>query len=64
MCVNECPKATLEKREDVYDYYLKSQNKLCRYDFNMSLIANGKEGDLSELFNYLGPCPHLPIFER
>lgn len=64
VCVKECPKKTVTNRNEVYNYYLETQNNLCRYDFNISDIANDKQGDLSKLFNYLGPCPELPIYER
>lgn len=64
VCVKECPKKTIANRDEVYKYYLETQNSLCRYDFNMSDIASDKQGDLSKLFNYLGPCPDFPIYER
>lgn len=64
LCVKECPRRTLKKLEEVYEYYLETNNNICRYDFNISIIANNKQGDLSKLFNHLGPCPKLPIYER
>ncbi|KAM7357809.1 choline transporter-like protein 1 [Cochliomyia hominivorax] len=63
VCVKECPKKTLTNSKDVYNYYLETQNKLCRYDFDMSTLANNTQGDVSKLFNYLGPCPDFPIYE-
>lgn len=63
VCVKECPEKTIFNRDEVYKYYLETQNNVCRYDFNMSDIANDKPGDLSKLFNYLGPCPGFPIYE-
>lgn len=64
VCVKECPQKTLLNRDDVYKYYLGTRNHICRYDFNMSILADNTQGDLNQLFNTLGPCPNFPIYER
>ncbi|XP_073836524.1 choline transporter-like protein 1 isoform X1 [Musca autumnalis] len=63
VCVKECPSKTLLTKDDVNKYYLETRNHICRYDFNMSILAESGQGDLSQLFNTLGPCPEFPIYE-
>uniref|UniRef100_A0A1I8Q928 Choline transporter-like protein n=1 Tax=Stomoxys calcitrans TaxID=35570 RepID=A0A1I8Q928_STOCA len=62
VCVKECPTRTMMNPQEVYKYYTETQNHICGYDFDMSILANDKQ-DLKQLFNALGPCPNLPIYE-
>lgn len=64
LCVKECPKRTLENPADLYNYYQQTQTKLCRYDFDMNLISTAETKSVTSYFNYMGPCPTLPIYER
>lgn len=64
VCVKECPKRTLQTPADVHAYYGQTQNKLCRYDFDMNLLSAAQSTNVANYFNYMGPCPTLPIYER
>lgn len=64
LCVKECPTRTLENSADLYNYYQQTQTKLCRYDFDMNLISSAQTTSVTNYFNYMGPCPTLPIYER
>lgn len=63
ICVKQCPKKVINNRQELYNYYRDEQTKLCRYDFNMSLLLE-KDVDGVNYFNFLGPCPTFPVFER
>lgn len=63
ICVKECPKETIRNIDDIHSYYKKTQNNLCRYDFNYDDFYN-KTIKKNVLSSYLGPCPVLPIYQR
>lgn len=64
ICVKECPKRNLNNPTDLYKYYEETQITYCRYDFNMTILVDKSGGNLEKFFNYLGPCPSLPVRER
>lgn len=63
ICVEECPKRTLIKAEDIYDYYSQEKVHLCKYDFQYSHLRNNSI-DKKILSSSFGPCPLLPVYER
>lgn len=63
LCVKQCPAKRITAREDLYTFYRETGNQLCRYDFNMSLLAQPEPAGM-QYFNVLGPCPTFPIYER
>lgn len=63
VCVKNCPNQLISNRQDLYSYYKTTQNQLCRYDFNMSLLASPEPTGLN-YFDILGPCPKFPVYER
>lgn len=63
LCVEECPKKTLLRAEDVYDYYKAKNVHLCKYDFQYDHLRNNTI-DKKVLSGSFGPCPVLPVFER
>uniref|UniRef100_A0A034VZ78 Choline transporter-like protein n=1 Tax=Bactrocera dorsalis TaxID=27457 RepID=A0A034VZ78_BACDO len=64
ICVKECPSRNITDVQELYRYYMDTNTKLCRYDFNMDTILNTNSKNIDEYFNYLGPCPKLPIYEE
>lgn len=62
LCVEECPKKTLLRAEDVYDYYKAKNVHLCKYDFQYDHLRNNTI-DKKVLSGSFGPCPVLPVFE-
>lgn len=62
ICVRECPSRIIHNREDLYRYYLDTDSKLCRYDFNMTLMLGVQPKDMN-YFDFLGPCPPFPVHE-
>lgn len=62
ICVKQCPNKKIENRKELYNYYQDTNTKLCRYDFNMSLLLEPERNDV-KYFGFLGPCPQPPIFE-
>lgn len=63
ICVKKCPNAFLQNKDELYRYYQTTNNQLCRYDFNMSLLADPVPTGLN-YFDFLGPCPTFPVYER
>lgn len=63
ICVKECPSRIIHNRQDLYTYYKETNNHLCRYDFNMTVLLEKERKDL-KLFDFLGPCPKLPVYKR
>ncbi|XP_017840759.2 CTL-like protein 1 [Drosophila busckii] len=63
ICVKECPKRTLTKAQDVLQYYSETGSQLCKYDYDMPKLTNLPSNDVDKTFNFLGPCPSLPILE-
>lgn len=63
ICVKSCPDRTMLNRLDLYRYYTDTKSKLCRYDFNMSLLLEDDRPNM-KYFDFLGPCPTFPVFER
>lgn len=63
VCVKSCPNEVIMNKEQLYKYYTTSNNQLCRYDFNMSLLNQPIPKGIN-YFDILGPCPSLPIYER
>lgn len=63
ICVKKCPDQYIANKEQLYQYYQTTDNKLCRYDFNMSLL-NGPPATDINYFDFLGPCPTFPVYER
>lgn len=63
VCVKHCPTRQLGDREALYKFYQETGNQLCRYDFNMSLLAEPEPLGM-QYFNVLGPCPTFPVYER
>lgn len=61
ICVKECPKTKILDNKELYKNYLETQTQLCKYDFNMSLIAGPFQ---KNYHHYLGPCPDFPISAR
>ncbi|XP_036220296.2 choline transporter-like 1 [Bactrocera oleae] len=64
ICVKECPSRNISDVKELYRYYMDTNTKLCRYDFNMDTILNTNIKNIDEYFNFLGPCPKLPIYEE
>ncbi|XP_017469747.1 PREDICTED: CTL-like protein 1 [Rhagoletis zephyria] len=64
ICVKECPKRDITTKEDLFKYYMDTHTKFCRYDFVMDTLLNTNSKDTDTFFNYLGPCPKLPIYEE
>lgn len=62
ICVRECPSRTINNRNELYTYYKDTDSKLCRYDFNMTLLL-GAESKNMNYFDFLGPCPTFPVYE-
>lgn len=63
ICVEECPKRTLTRAEDFYDYFKKDKVHLCKYDFHYDNLKNNTI-DKKVLSSSFGPCPILPLYER
>lgn len=63
ICVKQCPTQLLAHQSELYRFYKETDSQLCRYDFNMSLLAQPTPEGM-EYFNVLGPCPKLPVYER
>lgn len=65
ICVKECPRTTLTNRNELYKYYQDTGTSYCRYNFNITdLVSPSTQTNIDKLFNYLGPCPSLPVPER
>ncbi|XP_053955817.1 choline transporter-like 1 [Anastrepha ludens] len=61
ICVKECPKRDIANKDELYKYYRDTHMTFCSYDFNMDLLSGP---NVDKYFNYLGPCPKLPIYEE
>ena len=65
ICVKECPKVEIQDSQQLYKYYTDTNTKLCRYDFNMSLLLDSTaRNNADKYFNFLGPCPPFPVYQR
>ncbi|XP_068630522.1 choline transporter-like 1 isoform X2 [Battus philenor] len=58
ICVKECPNRKLESLTDIQDFYRKTGSNLCQYDINLNNVTS-----TSNLHNYFGPCPTLPVYD-
>lgn len=63
LCVKECPSSNITNQNELYRYYEDHKTQYCRYDFNMSLLSTSNSRDM-KYFDFLGPCPTLPVYER
>lgn len=63
ICVKDCPNRVIKNRGELYNYYKETNSQLCRYDFNMTLLLEPERRDL-QYFDFLGPCPTFPVYER
>lgn len=63
ICVEECPRRTLNKIEDLYTYYKETGRGLCKYDFNYKDFENRTIADKNILSGSFGPCPVVPVYE-
>ena len=63
ICVKQCPTRIIHNRNELYTYYQETNTNLCRYDFNMSLLLEAERKD-RKYFDFLGPCPAFPVYER
>uniref|UniRef100_A0A6P4FXR8 Choline transporter-like protein n=1 Tax=Drosophila rhopaloa TaxID=1041015 RepID=A0A6P4FXR8_DRORH len=61
ICVKSCPAKTMNKGKELLDYYSQTGTQLCKYDYNMQQLNTA--GESSSTFNFLGPCPSLPVHE-
>ncbi|CAD7003889.1 CTL-like protein 1 [Ceratitis capitata] len=64
ICVKECPSRNINSKTDLHKYYMDTGTNLCRYDFNMDSLLDTNNKNIDEYFNFLGPCPKLPIYEE
>lgn len=63
LCVKSCPDQAIRNGSELYKYYQKTGSQLCRYDFDMSLLARPTPAEM-RYFDILGPCPKFPVYER
>lgn len=63
LCVKSCPDRKIENKDQLYTYYKETNSHLCRYNFDMSLLAQPIPQNLT-YFNILGPCPEFPVYKR
>lgn len=64
ICVKECPNITLNRIEDINQYYKDTGNNLCKYDFNYNDFRNRTIQDKNVLSGSFGPCPVMPVYAR
>ncbi|XP_037904927.1 choline transporter-like 1 isoform X1 [Hermetia illucens] len=62
ICVKSCPEKNITNSRDLHRYHIRSENNLCRYDFNASYLSLPISDNIN-YFNNLGPCPRLPVYE-
>uniref|UniRef100_A0A182U3T8 Choline transporter-like protein n=1 Tax=Anopheles melas TaxID=34690 RepID=A0A182U3T8_9DIPT len=63
ICVKECPQRELLNAAELYRYYEDRKTKLCRYDFNMSMLQTQEANQGSKYFDFNGPCPPFPVYQ-
>ncbi|XP_013178112.1 PREDICTED: CTL-like protein 1 isoform X1 [Papilio xuthus] len=58
ICVKQCPKNKLESLTDIQNFYRSTGSNVCRYDIDLNNVISS-----SDLHNFIGPCPTLPVYE-
>lgn len=63
VCVKKCPDRFITNKDELYRFYTETNSKLCRYDFDMTLLQQPIPREMN-FFDILGPCPTFPVYDR